>query len=69
MGKTGTWRVFCPKIDKSKCIQCWRCWIFCPDAAISKNDVPVIDYVYCKGCGICAQECPVEAIEMGRETK
>jgi len=23
-----------------------------------------IDYDYCKGCGICAQECPAKAIRM-----
>ena len=69
MGKTGTWRVFRPVINLDTCIKCWRCWIFCPDAVIDKNDHPTIDYDYCKGCGICANECPVNAIEMRREEK
>ncbi len=69
MGKTGTWRVFKPVIDTGKCIKCWRCWIFCPDAAISRNEYPSIDYEYCKGCGICSNVCPVKAIEMRREEK
>ncbi len=69
MGKTGTWRVFRPIIDVKKCIKCWRCWIFCPDGVISRNDYPTIDLEYCKGCGICAQECPVDAIKMEREKK
>jgi pyruvate ferredoxin oxidoreductase delta subunit len=29
----------------------------------------VIDYNYCKGCGICAEECPVDAIEMKMEVE
>jgi pyruvate ferredoxin oxidoreductase delta subunit len=69
MGKTGTWRVFRPIIDVEKCIKCWRCWIFCPDGVISRNDYPSIDLEYCKGCGICAHECPVDAIKMEREKK
>lgn len=28
-----------------------------------------IDYRYCKGCGICAQECPIDAIRMVQEVK
>jgi pyruvate ferredoxin oxidoreductase delta subunit len=29
----------------------------------------VIDYNYCKGCGICKEQCFVEAIEMIREVE
>ena len=30
--------------------------------------IPVeIDLTYCKGCGICAEECPAGAIGMERE--
>ncbi len=69
MGKTGSWRVFRPIFDKEKCIKCWRCWIFCPEAAIARNEFPLIDYEYCKGCGVCANECPTKAIKMRREEK
>jgi 2-oxoacid:acceptor oxidoreductase delta subunit (pyruvate/2-ketoisovalerate family) len=69
MGKTGSWRTFRPEVDYSKCTRCTLCWIYCPDAAITrrKDDSPEIDYDYCKGCGICANECPVKAITMKRE--
>jgi 2-oxoacid:acceptor oxidoreductase delta subunit (pyruvate/2-ketoisovalerate family) len=69
MGKTGSWRTFRPEVDYSKCTRCTLCWIYCPDAAITrqKDDSPKIDYDYCKGCGICANECPVKAITMKRE--
>lgn len=69
MGKTGSWRVFCPELDVDTCIKCWRCWIYCPETAIKRNDYPYIDLDYCKGCGVCATECPVDAIKMRREEK
>lgn len=71
MGKTGTWRVFKPTLDKNKCVKCLRCWIFCPEATIVRNndDTVDIDYEYCKGCGICANVCKVKAITIEREAK
>ena len=70
-GKTGNWRIFKPVLDKQKCVKCLRCWIFCPESAIKRNkdDTIDIDYDYCKGCGICAKECAVNAIKMEREGK
>ncbi len=69
MGKTGSWRDFRPTLDLSKCSKCLRCWISCPDACIKRadDDSISIDYDYCKGCGICANECPTSAISMTRE--
>ena len=66
-GKTGTWRVFQPVVDKEKCNECGLCATYCPDAAISQE--LEINLIYCKGCGICASECPKKAIEMVREEK
>jgi len=44
------------------------CWLYCPDGVISRTIPPVIDYEYCKGCGICAEECPTKAITMVEES-
>ncbi|PKK85748.1 MAG: ferredoxin [Thermoplasmata archaeon HGW-Thermoplasmata-1] len=69
MGKTGTWRTYRPVIDNSQCIKCLRCWIFCPEGVIvrGEDDSVSVDYVYCKGCGVCANECPKKCISMIRE--
>jgi pyruvate ferredoxin oxidoreductase delta subunit len=71
--ETGDWRSEKPIWDEEKCTNCFLCWIYCPDSAIIVKDGKVkgIDYRYCKGCGICAEECPpkVQAITMVREEK
>jgi len=47
---------------------CEKCLNFCPDVAITKKDGKIeINYDYCKGCGICAKECPTKAIIFKRE--
>jgi pyruvate ferredoxin oxidoreductase delta subunit len=40
--------------------------VFCPDTSVKVADEKVYDFDYdhCKGCGICAHECPSDAIEM-----
>ncbi len=52
------------------CFECDNCFGVCPDNAVIKLvDTPhyKFDYDFCKGCGICAQECPCGAIEMRPE--
>ncbi|MDD1704053.1 MAG: 4Fe-4S binding protein [Methanoregula sp.] len=66
-GKTGSWRVFRPVVNKEACNKCGLCEMYCPDAAINQ-DLDV-DLTFCKGCGICAHECPKRAITMVREEK
>ncbi len=58
--KTGSWRAAKPVWIKENCIQCLFCWLYCPDMAVKVNDSKRedFDYDYCKGCGICAFECP-----------
>jgi len=50
------------------CNRCDLCLVFCPDAAISRADGGYeVAMEYCKGCGVCAEECPRGAIVMTRE--
>jgi 2-oxoacid:acceptor oxidoreductase delta subunit (pyruvate/2-ketoisovalerate family) len=50
------------------CFSCDNCYGVCPDNAVMKlggrNEPYAFDYDFCKGCGICAAECPCGAIEM-----
>jgi len=90
--KTGDWRSSHPEwryvAEKTGCIQCALCSIYCPEGCIvirrlsetgydqatlalrpasgitAESLVPDADLNYCKGCGICARECPTRCIEM-----
>ena len=66
---TAAWRTFTPVIHLERCTKCNFCWKFCPDDAIAfdPEGFPRIREEYCKGCGICAAECPPKTIEMVAE--
>jgi pyruvate ferredoxin oxidoreductase delta subunit len=66
---TGTWSLDRPVVMDG-CTACAVCALFCPEGAISKSDGSmVVDYLYCKGCGICEVVCPVRnAIAMEEVT-
>ncbi len=71
---TGAWRSDRPIWIKENCIQCMFCWVFCPDSAVTvaaEGERGEFDYLHCKGCGICAMECPskVKAIVMMTEAE
>jgi 2-oxoacid:acceptor oxidoreductase delta subunit (pyruvate/2-ketoisovalerate family) len=49
------------------CFDCNNCYGMCPDNAVIKpanGEGFRINYEYCKGCGLCAAECPCGAIDM-----
>lgn len=56
----GGWRSERPNHDMEACTNCMLCYIFCPDSAVRLENGQVVgfDYEHCKGCGICANECP-----------
>jgi 2-oxoacid:acceptor oxidoreductase delta subunit (pyruvate/2-ketoisovalerate family) len=52
------------------CFECDNCYGVCPDNAVIKLDPGQrfrFNYDYCKGCGVCAAECPCGAIRMVTE--
>ncbi|MEV0790347.1 NAD(P)-binding protein [Kribbella sp. NPDC050459] len=52
------------------CLECDNCFGVCPDNAVIKlgpGKLYEIDLDFCKGCGLCAAECPSGAITMVRE--
>lgn len=75
---TGSWRTFKPMYDHEICINCGKCDLTCPDGCILEITTEMnskgrhfreVDLDYCKGCGICAEGCPVKAITMVLEEK
>lgn len=52
------------------CFECDNCYGICPDNAVEKlgpGNRFRFKYDYCKGCGMCAAECPCGAIKMVAE--
>ncbi|MHA2341994.1 MAG: 4Fe-4S dicluster-binding protein [Candidatus Hodarchaeales archaeon] len=72
--RTGDWAAQQPHLIVENCINCFKCYFYCPDSAITMEEgadgkaYPKFDYFYCKGCEVCAHECPgrkgVKAIVM-----
>jgi pyruvate ferredoxin oxidoreductase gamma subunit len=56
---TGSWSLDRPVLTDA-CNACALCALFCPEGAIARsNGAMSVDYLYCKGCGICEAVCPV----------
>jgi formate dehydrogenase major subunit len=52
------------------CFQCNNCLMYCPDNAVRISPATGMyefDYDFCKGCGLCARECPCHYIKMTLE--
>lgn len=67
--KTDTFRTVRPVTDPEKCNKDGLCWLYCPDSARSPDPEKLfeVNLDYCKGCGICAEVCPMKAIKMVNE--
>ena len=64
---TGDWKTYMPVLNLEKCTTCLTCVMLCPEGAIKwRPELGKIqfDFSFCKGCGICANECPTKAIAM-----
>jgi len=63
---TGDWKSEHPEWNNAVCIKCGICYLYCPEACISQQSDGYFrsNPFYCKGCGICAQECWTKAIKM-----
>jgi len=65
---TGDWRAQRPIVLRSKCVKCATCWVYCPvQCIVEKPGWFEADLARCKGCGLCAKECPHHAIFMIEE--
>jgi pyruvate ferredoxin oxidoreductase delta subunit len=70
--KTGSWRTTKrPEFLQKKCSDCKICMLVCPEGVVFGNgrNTYYVDLDYCKGCGICAQECPAHDIVMVTEVR
>ena len=57
-------------VDTGKCVFCITCYRCCPHGAIywNEDNKAVISPLACQACGICASECPMDAIQIGSFT-
>ena len=59
------WRSVRPNMDKGRCTDCGVCIEACPMATICADGTVIrIRYEGCIGCGICAVNCRIHAIQM-----
>ena len=52
------------------CFHCGNCYMYCPDSAVKISPSTggyEFDLDFCKGCGLCAKECPCHYIQLTLE--
>lgn len=67
--QTGEWRYRRPAVNKAACRLCGWCSIYCPVGCMKPGGDGYYhpDLDYCKGCGVCVNECPAKAIKLKAE--
>ena len=67
--RTGDWGPYIIKHDITKCINCQRCFLTCPDLSIIREKqadgtykVVGVDMEHCKSCRNCVEVCPKGAL-------
>jgi len=51
-------------VDRGRCVLCLTCYRLCPHGAIVYDNRADIKELACQGCGVCASECPNDAIQI-----
>ncbi len=51
-------------VDRGRCVLCLTCYRLCPHGAITWDNRAIINELACQGCGICASQCPNDAIQV-----
>jgi pyruvate ferredoxin oxidoreductase gamma subunit len=59
LNHTGSWSIDRP-VFTARCTACALCALFCPEGVLTRHEGSMaVDYLYCKGCGVCEVVCPV----------
>lgn len=58
-------------IDPEKCVRCGKCVELCRFDALKADDdgLPAVNEFLCEGCGVCARQCPVQAVTITDEAR
>ena len=51
-------------VDRGRCVLCLTCHRVCPHGAVTWDNRAIINELACQGCGICASQCPNDAIQI-----